>query len=130
MENCGSAVISVTSFLRGQLANHDTPPAPQLTRSKPDRPLFLDDRDRLPNPRHYTPGLPRPTSRPGRAATGLYNRKLRTRLERPADPNDSAFPRVFREPRQLGPEARAAEHFRVDDVGGRLASGRAQHPLG
>src|SRR5260370_25831072 len=41
MENCGSAVMSVISFLRGQLINHDTPPTPQVTRSKPIRPLSL-----------------------------------------------------------------------------------------
>jgi len=39
MENCGSAVMSVISFLRGQLINHDTPPVPQYPRSKPGRPL-------------------------------------------------------------------------------------------
>ena len=39
-ENCGSAVIIVISFLRGQLINHDTPPSTSDTRSIPDRPRF------------------------------------------------------------------------------------------
>jgi hypothetical protein len=36
MENCGSAVMSVISFLRGQLINHDTP----STRQSPGRNLI------------------------------------------------------------------------------------------
>lgn len=43
MENCGSAVISVIGFLRGRPINHDTPPAPQFTRSKPNRPREVNE---------------------------------------------------------------------------------------
>src|SRR5262249_19687294 len=48
-ENCGSAVIVLVSFLRGQLTNHGTPQTLQVTRSKPDRP-------RLVEPRYYSRG--------------------------------------------------------------------------
>src|SRR5690349_8000718 len=53
MEYCGSAVISVIRFLRGLLINHDTPPTPQLTRSKPDRPRSWGRRGPVENRLYY-----------------------------------------------------------------------------
>src|SRR5690349_3206092 len=85
MDNCGSAVISVTGFLRGQPINHDTPPAPQLTRSKPDRPLY--SRTGVP----YRLFIIRRAAPPrqGSPKTRLYREKLHLR----ADSLSSAVPR-------------------------------------
>jgi hypothetical protein len=52
MENCGSAVIVLVSFLRGQLTNHGTPRTLQATRSIPDRPLNLDHIHYMRDPPH------------------------------------------------------------------------------